>query len=231
MNRIAGSAYDFRFKHSNTQMKSEMSRFIEEWGIEPKEIYTGYQIHGDTIRYADGKNGEKSDYGKTFKDTDGLITDQPGIALFIKFADCTPVVFYDPVKKVQASVHSGWRGTVSMISLKALQKMTEEFGCRKQDIKVYVGPSIDQRNYEVGSEVYNTFADFKNRDDYFKRSGEKYLLSMTGANTSILKEAGIPEHNIQVEYTSTYSCPRLHSARREGKRYGLNGMMTIIPET
>ncbi|SFC32607.1 conserved hypothetical protein [Alkalibacterium subtropicum] len=227
-NKIAGSEFNFRYQKAGNKIVEDVDRLLTEMNIGPKEIYTGQQMHTDHVEVVDGRNGEAFVYGKTFKETDGLITAEPNVALLIKYADCTPIVLFDPKKRVQAAVHSGWRGTVKQISVKAIEKMEEAFGCNRQDLLVYVGPSIDQDNYEVGTEVYEAFSEVRNRDDFFKSHGEKYKMSMTDANVSILLEAGIKAENMEVERTSTYTSEALHSSRGEGPEYQLNGLLTMI---
>lgn len=228
VNVVAGTGYNFRYQKTGDNIIQDVEKVLQKLGVQPREIYSGQQIHGAKVAYADGENGEDFVFGKTFPETDGLVTDKPGVALLIKTADCTPVILFDPVKRVQASVHSGWRGTVQRISLVALEKMQLEFGCELQNILAYVGPSIDQENYEVGAEVYEAFEGFLDRDQFFFPRGEKYHLSMTDANFAILKEAGIRPENIEVERASTYTDSNLHSARGEGKEYQLNGIFTMM---
>lgn len=230
VNGIAGADFNFRYQRAGNQVVSDVNRLIKSLQIDPIEIYTGQQTHSANIEYVDGNNGEEFVFGQTFKNTDGLITDQPNIGLLIKFADCTPVVLYDPIQKVQASVHSGWRGTVQKISAHAIEKMVKDFGCNRTNILAYLGPSIDQDHYEVGPEVYEAFSSFDTKDHFFKPKGEKYQLSMLDANLEILRETGIKEENIEVERTSTFIEGSLHSARQEGAEYRLNAILTMIRE-
>lgn len=230
LNKIGGSDYNFRTATQEVSIKKDVERFLKEAGMsQAKTVYTGTQIHGKHVAYADGENGESFVIGRHFEKTDGLITNQPGVALLIKYADCTPVVLYDPVEKVQASVHSGWRSTVQKISHEAIYQMVENFDCKKENILAYLGPSIDQENYEVGAEVYEAFRGESNRELYFKPHGEKYLLNMSEANYQLLLKAGLSPENIEVNSQSTYTDERLHSARREGRNYQLNGIVTMIP--
>ncbi|WP_423188708.1 peptidoglycan editing factor PgeF [Alkalibacterium sp. f15] len=228
INKVAGSDYNFRYQKAGNKIVEDVDKLLTEMNIKPAEIYTGQQMHTDHVVVVDSENGEDFIYGKTFKETDGLITSRPNVALLIKYADCTPIVLFDPIKSVQAIVHSGWRGTTKKIALKAIDKMETGFGCKREDMLVYVGPSIDQENYEVGPEVYEAFEDFEKRDSFFKPNGEKYKMSMTDANVAILIEAGIKEENMEVERTSTYTDETLHSARQEGAEYQLNGLLTMI---
>jgi YfiH family protein len=228
INYISGSEYDISYKRKNTDLKNYTDKIFNKLDLKPDTVYYGIQVHADNIEYCDGNNGKDFPCGKFFESCDGLITDKKNIALVIKFADCTPVLLYDPVKKVQASVHSGWRGTVKRISEKAIEKMIDEFSCKRENILAYVGPSIDQNNYEVGQDVYDAFKDFKNRDELFIDYKEKYKLNMVDANLSILLDNGIKRENIEVSTISTYDNLALNSARRQKENHKLNGLISII---
>ena len=65
-----------------------------------------------------------------YNNIDGLLTNKKGISLSLRFADCTPILFYDPDKNVIGNIHSGWKGTVQKIGQKALIKMIKEYDCR-----------------------------------------------------------------------------------------------------
>lgn len=227
-NQIFGYPYNFRYKTMEEKIIDQVNEAIEKMGISPLEIYSCHQQHTGHVDYADGINGDTFICGRIFDNSDGLVTDKEDIALFVKFADCTPVVLYDPVQRVQAIVHSGWRGTAQRISHNALKQMIEKHDCQLEDIVAFVGPSIDQANYEVGSEVYDAFKDFKRRDTFFKPKGNKYLLDMSMANVALLKQVGITEDRMEVDHTSTYNDNRLHSARKEGSTYQLNAMFTMM---
>lgn len=226
--KVAGSDYNFRYQTAGDKVVGDMNRLLGELNIKPDEIYTGQQLHTDQIAYADGTNGIPFVFGRTFKETDGLLTDRPGIGLLIKYADCTPIILYDPVNKVLSNIHSGWRGTTKRISTKAINKMMEDFGTKPEDLIAYVGPSIDQDHYEVGPEVYEAFSDFEEKDHFFKPVQAKYQLSMLEANITSLLKMGIKPENMDIEKASTFTDDRLHSARGEGKNYQLNGLFAMM---
>lgn len=228
VNLIAGSDYNFRYQTAGETITKDVNRILEVLAVEPDEIYTGQQTHSANVAYADGVNGEGFVYGRTFSETDGLLTDQKNIGLLIKYADCTPIVIFDPVNQVLAAVHSGWRGTVQRISERAIQQMERKFKSEREKLLVFLGPSIDQANYEVGPEVYEAFAGFSNRNDFFQSTGDKYKLNMTDANLFSLLESGIKRDNIEIDRTSTFTDQRLHSARKEGEKYQLNGLFVMM---
>lgn len=228
-NYTAGTNYNFRYKKVGNKVNEYMSEILKENNINPSEIYSCYQIHSNRVENINHKDFKDFSYGKILLDTDGLITNEKNVALITKFADCTPIILFDPIKKVQASVHSGWRGTVKKISKVAINKMKNDFGCDTKDIYAFVGPSIDSDLYEVGRDVYDEFSDFNYRDDYFTaKENDKFILDMKGLNKRILLENGILEKNIEVSTYNTFSDKNLHSARRDSPEYGLNMIISMI---
>ena len=156
----------------------------------------------------------------TFSDTDALITNEPGLFICVQTADCVPVLLFDPKQKVVAAIHAGWRGTVSKIAQKAVQQMSETFGCDPANIIAGIGPSIHMHAYEVGREVVEAVqASFRNSPALLKPSlneGKAYF-DLWEANQTVLMESGIAEENIEVMGLCTFEHAGLfYSARREG---------------
>lgn len=228
INLISGMEYSLSYAKEGDKVRDYVEDMLERMEIEPDEIYSCIQTHTDKIAYCDGENGKDFVYGRNFPDTDGLVTDKKNLALLLKFADCTPLVLYDKKKEILSIVHSGWRGAKKKIPAKAIEKMKRDFGSDTKDIIAYMGPSIDIENYEVGEEVYEEFKDFKNRDNFFEKIKGTWHLSMTKVNKEILLESGINKKNIDICQESTYNNLDLHSARREGKAYGLNSMIVMM---
>ncbi len=227
-NCISGPQYRLGERVPKDEGRKNVYNALKDMGEKPIEIYSGVQVHGHNIEYCDGINGEENYYGRVFKDTDGLITEKENIALVIKFADCTPILLFDPVKKVQVAIHSGWRGTVQRISQLGIKRMISDFGSDINDIHAYLGPSIDMGNYEVDMDVYSAFSSFRNRDQFFQIKGNKFILSMIDANLQLLLESGINSSKIEVSRVSTFEDERLSSARRDKEKYKLNFMISII---
>lgn len=135
--------------------------------ISLENLFIPTQTHSDNvgvIREQKTVNGKQS-CGKqktvhpftyspyNFENTDSLVTDQKNMALALNFADCVPIILYDPIKKVIAGVHAGWKGTASKIATKTVQKMVEEFHCKPEDIIALIGPCIGQCCFEVKEDV------------------------------------------------------------------------------
>lgn len=93
-----------------------------------------------------------------YPDTDGLILTNNNIAIFLNFADCTPLIFYDEKQNIGAVSHAGWRGTAKNIAAITAKKLITKFGSKPEDICVLIGPAICGNCYEVGIDVYNHFS-------------------------------------------------------------------------
>lgn len=116
------------------------------------------QTHSENIGVVKSKEGkEKSAH--QFTDTDALVTNQRKICLALNFADCVPIIFYDPIKKFIAIAHAGWRGTVAKIGPKTVEKMITNFSCEPKDIIALIGPAIGKCCFEAGEDVLQKLAE------------------------------------------------------------------------
>jgi len=141
------------------------------------------------------------------QDCDAHITDIPNICISVLTADCVPVLLFDPVKKVIAAVHAGWRGTAGKITKLTVLKMVETYNCIPQEIIAGIGISIGPENYEVGSDVYNIFKQVYNQKSsqiLRQINEEKMLLNLWEANKIQLIESGLEENNIEVAGICTF---------------------------
>jgi YfiH family protein len=175
------------------------NRICSELDIDPGNMVFSSQIHDKKVRVVD-----YNDRGKGIARTgdivgyDGLITNCKNVALVTFYADCVPLFFYDCAKDVIALAHSGWRGTIKGIAKETLTKMSEEFGCRAENIEVAIGPSIGKCCFEVGKEVYDEFScTFEWSEDYCKKTGEaKWHIDLQGIITRMLINAGVDAQKI-----------------------------------
>lgn len=112
-------------------------------------VFDVWQVHGNTVACASSPFRPGDDMVKA----DAMLTDQPGLTLFMRFADCVPILFHDPVKKVIGIAHAGWLGTVRGVAQSTLQTMRERYGSRAENVLAAIGPSIAAHHYQVGREV------------------------------------------------------------------------------
>ena len=145
---------------------------------------------------------------------DALVTATPGIALSILTADCQPVLFFDPTARVIGAAHAGWKGALTGV-LEATVSAMVGLGARPTDIRVVIGPSISQRNYEVGPEFYDTFVatDTSAARFFTGGKGDRFQFDLPGYGLHRLRQAGVGH----AEWTRhcTYADPaRFFSYRR-----------------
>lgn len=134
---------------------SRVARFFE---TTPDRIVCAQQTHTSNVRIVTEEDAGKGvTRPRDYTDVDGLITNVPGLVLYTSHADCVPVFFYDPVQKVIAISHSGWKGTVSRIGAVTIRMMKEHFGCDPKNIYAAIGPSICADCYEVSEDVAEEF--------------------------------------------------------------------------
>ena len=228
-NYTTGTELNFRYKTVGDNVVSNMNEVLTKNNINPKMIYSCFQTHSNRVEDINNPEFKDFPYGKIILDTDGLITNEKNTALITKFADCTPIILFDAKNKIQASLHSGWRGTSKEISTVAINKLINEYNSSIEDIYAFIGPSIDSNLYEVGEDVYEEFKHFSYRDEFFtKKENNKFILDMKEINKKILLQNNIPEKNIEVSNLNTFSNKNLHSARRDSPNYGLNMTISII---
>lgn len=163
---------------------------------------------------------------------DAMITDLPGVAIGVRTADCIPVLLYDPVKKIAAAIHSGWRGTVSKIIGKTVSKMQSIYASQPTDILAFIGPGICVDCFQVGEDVALKFKEAGfDINSLWSFLGPKTGNGMEGGHHIDLKEAcrqtlveyGLKNENIQITGLCTYDDNNLlYSARKEGIECGRN---------
>ena len=127
-------------------------------GFRPENLVFTHQIHSDIVRRVGAADRGEGLARPVPLDCDGLITDEPDVALAVFSADCTPILLHDPVRGAVGAVHAGWRGTAQKIAQITAQKLINEFGSNPKDICVLIGPAICGKCYEVGEEVYSIFS-------------------------------------------------------------------------
>jgi len=176
-------------------------------GLDGARLTTIGSVHGADVARVD-KPVDSVD------DVDALITDCRDVALFATYADCYPVVLWDPERKVAGLVHAGWRGTRHGVTRAAVTFMRNEYGCRR--VRAGFGPGICGRCYEVGDEVAVQF----DRRFLTEGSGDKFLLDLAAANRAQLEEEGVTAiYDIGICTKEHHLFPS-HRRHPDGTRFG-----------
>lgn len=194
-------------------------------GADQDKLVFGDQQHGSQVRIVTEKDAGKGIVReRDYTCIDGLVTNRPGLPLATLYADCVPLLFCDPVKRVIAASHAGWKGTVGEIGLHTVKVMEREFGSDPEDILAGIAPSIGPCCYEVDEPVYRRVAalPYLDMNQAITEKGDgKYMLNLWETNRQILMQAGILPQNITV--TDLCTCCHadlLHSHRATGGRRG-----------
>ncbi|MDI6769466.1 MAG: peptidoglycan editing factor PgeF [Anaerolineales bacterium] len=131
------------------RVRENRQRAFASLGLDAATLFDVWQVHGINVVIADAPNPPQSPHQKA----DAILTDKPGVTLFMRFADCVPVLLYDPLRKVVGLAHAGWLGTVGGVVRAAVEAMQARFGTQPADLQAAIGPSIGQDHYAVGPDV------------------------------------------------------------------------------
>lgn len=189
-------------------------------GVRMEDMTFTHQTHTTNVAVV-----TEAERGSRFMETDGMVTNVPGICLVTFYADCVPLFFVDPVHKAIGLSHSGWRGTVHGIGKVTVDKMTEHYGTNPKDVIAAIGPSICQDCYEVSEDVIMQFQQHFPKELwerlYYKKENGKYQLNLWEANKQIFLKAGIKDAHIAVTNVCTHCNPDvLFSHRTTGEKRG-----------
>jgi len=176
---------------------------LEELLSEDKILIKAYQKHTDIV--IDISKEENKTY---FDGVDGFITKRNDLALITKHADCLPIFLYDKKEKVIGLVHSGWKGSLQEIGMKALNLMKKNYNSNVKNILIGLGIGISCENYEVGEEFYEQFKN-KFSDDIIENSfkmyeGERHFDNSNFNKFNFMKN-GILEENIIISDECTFT--------------------------
>lgn len=205
-------------------------RIASAIGVKTEDFTYTHQTHTTNVAVV-----TEEDRGRQFMETDGLVTNVPGICLVTFYADCVPLFFVDPVRRAIGLSHSGWKGTVHKMGKVTVERMRDEFGTDPAQVTAAIGPSICQECYEVSEDVIEQFREnFREElwpELFYRKENGKYQLDLWRANRAVLVEAGIPEERIAVTNVCTHCNPDiLFSHRSSGvKRGNLSAFLALKP--
>lgn len=195
--------------------------------FDPAKLVLTRQIHSDIVRVvteADCRGPCHRDY----PECDGLVTNTPGVSLLIFTADCTPLLFWDPVTGAVGAAHAGWRGTAQKIGAKVVQTMVREFGCRPEDIRAAIGPNIAQCHFETDRDVPDAIlASYGSQAEaYIEKRDNKYHLDLKAINALAIKGEGVT--SVEISDACTYcQCDRFWSHRVTQGNRGSQGAVIV----
>ncbi len=203
-------------------------RLYAALGLDINHGVSTHQVHGTGVAKVDW-----ADAGTRQAAPDGLITDAVGLPLALVFADCVPLVLYDPVQHALGACHAGWRGTVNGTATATLWGMQAAYGTQPAEVRVGIGPSIGPASYEVGDEVVEMAQVRLKRAERFFRypNGEQArpYFDLWAANAAQLVDAGVVEEHIEISAIDTaQNTQDFFSHRAERGQCGLFAMVAWL---
>lgn len=200
-------------------------RYLSALRIVPEHIICCNQVHGVNVVQAG-----RSERGcgalereSAIPSCDGLMTDEAGVPLTMNFADCTPLLFCDPVHHAIAVSHGGWRGTARNIAAVTLRRMHEVYGTEPGDVLAAIGPAIGPCCFEVGQDVIDEFTKLFSpieMEELTRSSGNTYYFDLPKANRMLLLRAGIRPENLEEAGICTYCRDDLFFSYRKASKAG-----------
>lgn len=155
-------------------------------GLKLNRLVSPTQTHSCTVQKLDPILYE-------YPNTDGLVFNEESCGVFLNFADCVPLIFFDTSSKVAAVTHAGWKGTATRIAVETVYQMTKHYHSLPEDIHVAIGPAISLCCYEVSEEVKDTLlATVKNTDNLFLEN----KVDLKQINARQLEETGVKNIDI-----------------------------------
>jgi len=172
-----------------TNVFENRKRIFNAIGLPVESIYDAWQVHGTNVICTDRPRPLEMPHLRA----DAIITNTPGVTLFMRFADCVPIFLHDPVRRVIGMVHAGWIGTVQRLARISVKVMVEKYNSVPEDIQAVIGPAIGPDHYQIGVDVEK-----KVRDSYGLDSAgllllkdRKMFFNLWQANLYNLREAGV----------------------------------------
>ncbi len=181
--------------------------------IEPENIICPNQTHKDNVEIA-------NKYRKNYENTDALILKDNDIAIYLNFADCTPIILYDFKQNIGAIAHAGWRGTAQKIAVKTVLKMQNLYNSKPENIIAVIGPCISFKHFETSNEIVfelsktisNTKGLFKNNHADLKKINERQLKEVGVKKIDICPYCTIEDNDKFFSYRKENATKLRHSA-------------------
>jgi YfiH family protein len=151
-------------------------------------IHDVWQVHSANVVVAHQPRADSD-----LVQADVLISNKPQVTLFMRFADCVPILLHDPERQVVGLAHAGWLGTVRGVAKVAVRAMVDVYHSEPDDIRAGIGPAIGQDHYPVGPEVVAQIRDAfgSNADRHLQVLNGAPHFDLWSANRELLERQGV----------------------------------------
>ena len=202
----------------------------EELGFGISDLVLTRQTHTNWVRPVTREDCNGC-FHRDYPECDALVTNTAGVALTIFTADCTPILFHDPVTGAVGAAHAGWRGTASAIAKNTVEAMVKEYGCKPENIHAAIGPNLSKCCFETDADVPEAMMDALGDEaaPFIEKRGSKFHVDLKGINALWLKKAGVK--HIEISDACTMCDPdRFWSHRVTGGIRGSQGAVIVCKE-
>ena len=198
---------------------------LKSLDLQVGSVFDVWQVHGVEVAIAESPRHPDTPHVQA----DAILTDKPGITLMMRFADCVPILFHDPIRNVVGIAHAGWMGTVRGTPRIAVEAMQDHFGSIPEDIQAAIGPSIGPDHYQVGPDVVKQVREAFGIDapTLLIKQGESIYFDLWRANQLHLEKAGLRKIEVAGLCTACHT-DNWYSHRAEKGRTGRFGAIIAL---
>ena len=204
------------------RVSENKNKLLSAIGHSPNQLAQIHQVHSANVQVVNKPGGRNS----VLVQGDAMISNTPGLLMLMRFADCVPILFFDPVKNAAGIAHAGWKGTVKEVVIAVVNELKSQFGTNPADLLTGIGPSIGPDHYEIGDEVIEEVKrTFHNNWDQILIIGpDSVKLDLWEANKISLRNAGV-KHIETAEICTACSVKDWYSHRAEN---GITGRFAAV---
>lgn len=211
-------------------VRENLTRLGDAVGFSPDDLVLTHQVHSDIVRVVTRKAHAGINH-HAYPEGDALITRDPGTALLIFAADCTPILLHDVVTGAVGAAHAGWRGTAADIAGKTVRAMCVEFGCEAKNIRAAIGPNIGVCCFETDADVPQAMVEAFGREAeaFIRAAGGKYYVNLKEITALALRRSGVEHIEISEDCTMCQH-EKYWSHRYTGGHRGSHGAIIVCKE-
>ena len=208
-----------------TRVRANRNLSLKVLDCSPDSVFDVWQVHSADVVCATAPRPDS----ESVRQADIILTDKPELTLYMRFADCVPILFHDPCKGVVGVAHAGWVGTVRDVATASVNAMRKQYGSNPADIIAGIGPSIGPDHYEVGSDVIlqviQKFGD--DSELLLKSNNGKIHFDLWKTNRLLLERAGVEQIEV-AEICTACNTNDWFSHRAEKGRTGRFGALITL---
>lgn len=192
-------------------------RFCAAIGAEAERTVLARQVHETAVRACTAADAGKGLFRDRDYTADALVTNEPGLTLFVFSADCGTVLLHDPDSGAVGAVHAGWRGCAGGIVEKTVREMARLYGTRPERLQAALGPCIGRCCFETDGDVPDAMRQALGEagPPYLERRGPKWYVDLEGLNRQWLLRAGLSPERIESSGLCTMCRPDLFWSHRK----------------